>query len=235
MPAAESKANSSRQRIHLDIRNRGLLFAMAARAFDLIETMRFEALDGFVELERHLTRMMGSAEALGFAFNRHDCRNDLQAATFRLTKDARIRLMLARSGALAIEVRALPEQPAEPVDVTVLPLPVASDDQRLVHKSSDRAFLDDARRDAGTFEVIFTREDGLLTEGSFTNIFVERDGVLVTPRAGALMPGILRQRLLERGDAIEGDLRPADLAKGFFIGNALRGLIAARRAETLPN
>lgn len=201
---------------------------MAARAFDLIETMRFEALDGFVELERHLARMKASAEALGFAFNRHDCRNDLQAATFRLTEDARVRLMLSRSGALAIEVRPLPVTPADPIDVAVAPLPVAPDDPRLIHKTSDRAFLDEARRAAGTFEVVFVRPDGLLSEGSFTNIFVKRDGILVTPRQGSLMPGVLRQILIERGEAIEGDLRPADLANGFFIGNALRGLISAR-------
>lgn len=208
---------------------------MATRAFDLIETMRFEALDGFVELERHLTRMKASAEALGFAFNRHDCRNDLQAATFRLTEDARIRLMLARSGMLAIEVRAMPGRPAEPVEVALRPLPVAPDDERLRHKTSDRAFLDEARQAAGTFEVIFSAPDGLLTEGSFTNIFVPRDGGLVTPRSGSLMPGILRQRLLEEGGAIEGELRADDLAGGFFIGNSLRGLIAARLVSQAHN
>jgi len=208
---------------------------MAARTFDLIETMRFEALDGFVELERHLARMKASAEMLGFAFNRHDCRNDLQAATFRLTQDARIRLLLSRSGALAIEVRPLPARPAEPVEVAVAPLPVAPDDPRLVHKTSDRAFLDEARRAAETFEVVFVGPDGLLSEGSFTNIFVERDGTLVTPRPGSLMPGILRQILIDRGEAVEGDVRPADLANGFFIGNALRGLIAARLVAALHN
>jgi branched-subunit amino acid aminotransferase/4-amino-4-deoxychorismate lyase len=85
--------------------------AVTADGFDLIETMRFEALDGFVELERHLARMKASAQTLGFIFNRHDCRNDLQAATFRLTHDARIRLMLSKSGAVAIEVRAMPVKP----------------------------------------------------------------------------------------------------------------------------
>ncbi|MET0375242.1 MAG: aminotransferase class IV [Rhizorhabdus sp.] len=205
---------------------------MAARAFDLIETMRFEALDGFVDLERHLERMKTSAELLGFAFNRHDCRNDLQAATFRLTEDARIRLLLSRSGALAIEVRPMPVRPAQPVDVAIVPLPVAADDPRLAHKTTDRAFLDDARRAAGTFEVIFARPDGLLTEGSFTNLFVEREGILVTPRPGSLMNGILRQALIERGEAIESDVRPTDLQDGFFIGNSLRGLIAARLLPT---
>jgi len=201
-----------------------------AQGFDLIETMRFDALDGFVELERHLGRMKTSAEELGFAFNRHDCRNDLQAATFRLTSDARIRLMLSPSGAVAIEVRPLPEKPDGPVNVAIVPLPVAADDPRLRHKTSDRGFLDEARIAAGTFEVIFVREDGRVTEGSFTNIFVPRDGGLVTPRSGSLMPGILRERMLESGEAIEGDVRVEDLDGRFYIGNSLRGLLPAKRA-----
>ena len=201
---------------------------MALQAFDLVETMRYDALEGFVELERHLARMKTSAETLGFVFNRHDCRNDLQAATFRLTEDARIRLMLAPSGAVAIEVRPLPVTPAGPVDVAILPLPVAPDDPRLNHKTSDRAFFEDARRMAGTFEVLFVREDGRLTEGSFTNLFVPRGARLITPRIGSLMPGILRERLLESGEAIEGDVWAADLEGEFFIGNALRGLIPAK-------
>lgn len=202
--------------------------AGATDRFDLIETMRFEALDGFVDLERHLGRMNSSARELGFAFNRHDCRNDLQAATFRLTHDARIRLMLAKSGAVAIEVRAMPEKPVGHVEVAVVPLPISPDDPRLRHKTSDRAFLEDARRAAGTFEVLFMREDGLLTEGSFTSIFVPREGRLLTPRAGSLMPGVLRERLIETGQAYEGDVRLVDLAGEFFIGNSLRGLIPAK-------
>ena len=209
--------------------------AKAADSFDLIETMRFEALDGFVDLERHLERMKVSARELGFAFNRHDCRNDLQAATFRLTHDARIRMMLSKSGAVAIEVRPLPEKPSGPVDVAVVPLPVAPDDMRLKHKTSDRFFLDETRHAAGTFEVLFVREDGRLTEGSFTNLFVPREGKLLTPRSGSLMQGILRGRLIESGQAYEGDVRIADLADGFYIGNSLRGLIPAKHIAAVHN
>jgi para-aminobenzoate synthetase/4-amino-4-deoxychorismate lyase len=78
---------------------------------------------------------------------------------------------------------------------------------------------------------VFVRPDGLLTEGSFTNLFVRRDGKLVTPPLTlGLLPGILRATLIEAGEAIEGALTEADLTRGFFIGNALRGLIAARLA-----
>jgi len=201
---------------------------MPDRAFDLIETMRFDAIEGFIDLDRHMARMKASAIALGFPFDRHDCRNDLQAATFRLQDDARIRLLVSRTGARAIEVRPLPAPVEGPVEVRVLPMPVSRGDFRLLHKTSDRAFYDDARKAAGTFEVVFTDEFGLITEGSFTNVFAQKDGRLTTPRAGRLLPGILRQHMIEEGEAVEGDLRPADLAQGFFIGNALRGLIPAR-------
>lgn len=52
--------------------------------YDLLETMAFDPHDGIRLLDLHLARMKASADALGFAFDRHDVRNELQAATFRL-------------------------------------------------------------------------------------------------------------------------------------------------------
>ena len=204
------------------------VFVETAARFDLIETMRFDPEAGLFELERHLARMKASAEALGFAFDRHDARNELQAATFFLRRASRLRLLLSRSGAMAIETRPLPE-PAAEARVAVAPLPVDPDDFRLRHKTSDRGFYDAARAASGADEVVFADPDGFLTEGSFTNVFVEQGGVLATPPLGrGLLPGVLRAKLLEEGRAVEKDLTQADLGQGFFIGNAVRGLIAAR-------
>jgi len=108
------------------------------------------------------------------------------------------------------------------------PLPVAASDFRLRHKTSDRGFLDRARAASGADEVAFVDPNGFVTEGSFTSIFVERDGMLVTPPlARGLLPGVLRAELIDQGRACEGALTPDDLANGFFVGNALRGLIPA--------
>ena len=75
---------------------------------------------------------------------------------------------------------------------------------------------------------LFLREDGLVTEGSFTNLFVERGGVLLTPPARlGLLPGVLREHLIAEGRAREGELTLERLAGGFWIGNALRGLMRA--------
>jgi para-aminobenzoate synthetase/4-amino-4-deoxychorismate lyase len=199
------------------------------RSFDLIETMRFDPHEGIAELERHLNRMKDSAAALGFTFDRHGARNELQAATFHLREAKKVRLLLSRSGAVSIEVRPLPEEPDDVVEVAVVPLGVPPGDFRLRHKTSDRAFYDDPRREAGTFEILFQDPDGFLTEGSFTSLFVERDGLLVTPPLSrGLLPGVLRGQLIESGEAVEGDLRAADLADGFYIGNAVRGLLPGR-------
>jgi len=102
----------------------------------------------------------------------------------------------------------------------------------LRHKTSDRGFYDDAREAAalaGAGEALFLRDDGLVTEGSIGTIFVERDGMLLTPPATlGLLPGVLRQSLLEAGKAREAELTLDDLEHGFLLGNALRGLQPAR-------
>ena len=203
-------------------------FVETQRRFDLIETMRFDPREGVADLDRHLARIKASAEALDFPFDRHVARNDLQAATFR-AGPSKVRMALSRSGALAIEMRPLPPAPAGPVAVAVVPRPVPAGDFRLAHKTSDRALLDEARQAAGTFEVLFRDDEGFLTEGSFTSLFVERGGRLVTPPLGrGLLPGVLRARLIEEHRAEEGDLVEADLESGFVIGNAVRGLVRAR-------
>ena len=197
------------------------------KRFDLIEIMAFDPHQGVADLDRHLARLKRSAEALSFVCDRHMVRNELQAATFRAGPSL-VRLLLSPSGAIAIELRSLPSPPGEPAPVAVAPRPLPADDWRLAHKTSDRAFYDEARAAAGAFEVIFRDEAGFLSEGSFTHIFVERGGKLVTPPlARGALPGVLRERLLAEGEAEEGDLVEADLAGGFMIGSSARGLLPA--------
>ena len=197
--------------------------------FDLIETMRFEPAHGILRLELHLERMKASAQTFDFEFDRHAVRNQLHAATFHLHALSKIRLLLSKSGAVAIEIRSFADG-TEPWRVAVVALPVDSSDFRLRHKTSDRAFYDETRMASGADEVLFTNADGYLTEGSITAIFVEREGMLLTPTLsrGAL-PSVLRSELIGQGKAIEADLRPDDLPADFFIGNSVRGLIRAKR------
>ncbi|CAM8628552.1 aminotransferase class IV [Sphingobium sp.] len=202
--------------------------ALADGRFDLIETMAFDPLEGIRLLERHLARIKASADALGFHIDRHDVRNELQAATFRLRDRSRVRLMLSRGGAIAIEVRGHLGWPDPIMKVAAVPRHAPADDLRLLHKTSDRSLYKDALKRGGTYEVLLIDAQGYLAEGCFSSIFVERGDKLVTPPLSrGILPGILRQSLIDMGEAIEGDLRPYDLERGFFIGNAARGMAAA--------
>ena len=201
-------------------------FIPSVAAFDLIETMRIE--DGLLrDLPLHLDRLQRSASQFGFLFDRMRIVRSLEERA-AAAGSGRLRVTLAHGGELAMQFEPVNDLPVN-VRVALVPLPVDRHDVRLRHKTTDRAFYDQAREQSGCTEVIFVDPDGFLTEGSFTNIFVRRDARLVTPPLGrGLLPGILRRKLIESGDAVEGGLVPRDLANGFFIGNSLRGLIAAR-------
>ena len=126
----------------------------------------------------------------------------------------------------------MPAPLPSPAPVIALPNPLDPSDWRLAHKTSDRGFYEDALAAAKgmhAVEAVLVRADGLVTEGSYTNVFVERDGVLLTPPAAlGLLPGVLRAYLIEKGQAREAELTLDDLSDGFKLGNAVRGLFAAK-------
>ncbi len=209
---------------------------LQAAQFDFIETMRFHPETGIELLELHLERMKTSAAELGFSFDRHAARNQIHALCFDLEQPAKVRLLSARSGAISLVAMELPadltsDRPAG-LSCIALPLPVDEGDWRLRHKTTDRGFYQDAlavAEENQAQEAIFVRDDGLITEGSWTNVFVEQDGVLLTPPARlGLLPGILRHSLLGSGKAREAELTLDDLAGGFLLGNAVRGLIPGK-------
>ncbi|MGB3795987.1 MAG: aminodeoxychorismate synthase component I [Alteraurantiacibacter sp.] len=209
---------------------KGAFVRGAAGGHDLIETMRFDPRGGMPLLEMHLERMKASAAELGFAFDRHETRNRIQALCFELEEPAKLRLLLSRSGAVTLETQPLPSPLQGPAPCIALPHPTVAHDWRLQHKSTDRSFYADAldvAKSVGAVEALLVR-DSVVTEGSWTNVFVERDGILLTPPLSAgLLPGILRRSLIEDGKAREANLTLDDLEGGFFIGNALRGLMPA--------
>ena len=108
----------------------------------------------------------------------------------------------------------------------------------LAHKTTERAVFDAARAEftaAEADEVILLNERGEVCEGTITSIFARtgEGGRLSTPAARCgLLPGVLRGELLDRGRAEEAVLTVADLDRAgtVWVGNSLRGLIAARLA-----
>ncbi len=193
----------------------------------LIETLRLEA-GVLCRRERHLARMANSASALGFSFLQEKL--DAALATLPSTGKWRVRLTLDKTGAFAAAAFPLHDEPAGPRFARLADTAIDSRYPLRRHKTTDRALYDAAlaevTADASLFDVVFLNERGEVAEGARSNVFVERDGVLLTPplTSGAL-PGILREELLASGQACEAILLPADLADGFWLGNSLRGLI----------
>lgn len=73
---------------------------------DLEEVMAFDPEEGIADLENHLARLKEQAASTGFPFDKHQARNELQAATFGRKRPGTARLVLSPSGAIAIELKS---------------------------------------------------------------------------------------------------------------------------------
>lgn len=116
----------------------------------------------------------------------------------------------------------------------ISPVATQSGDELLRHKTTWRenyeAALARAVRDFKCDEVLFVNERGALTEGSRTNIFLQKNGRLLTPPLSeGVLAGCLRQEMVAEGRCQEAMIFPDDLVSAdvLFLGNSLRGLIAA--------
>lgn len=198
----------------------------------LIETFKWSPDEGFVLLDRHLDRLLESADYFALAVTRQDAADFLEGQSKGWTGPMRVRLTLSDTG---LDLTAVPLPPSPPAfRFAIAPDPLDSASLWLAHKTTNRAFYDMPRQRAhdeqGLDEVVFRNERGELTEGSFTNLFIEKDGVLLTPDlASGLLPGTLRAELIAQGRAEERVLSLADLhqADAIFLGNSVRGLIRA--------
>jgi para-aminobenzoate synthetase/4-amino-4-deoxychorismate lyase len=209
--------------------------------FELIETMLHEPGRGFVLLERHLERLATSAAYFAFTYDEAAVRSALDAAVAGKTERQRVRLLLAEDGAVTVTTTDLPAaDPDATMRYVVSDTRLDSSDIFLFHKTTRRELYDrewqQLHDSTGADEVIYLNERGELAEGSRTNIFLERDGKLVTPPlAAGLLPGTFRAELLADGRASEAVLTLADLdaAETVYLGNSVRGLVRAMPAETL--
>jgi para-aminobenzoate synthetase / 4-amino-4-deoxychorismate lyase len=200
--------------------------------FQLIETMLWDG--EFRLLNLHLDRMESSALYFGFPFDRARIASTLfdlcQSPTFDGSSRQRIRLTLAANGRAATEVSRCPHEPAT-IGIWLTDERISSSDPFRRHKTTRRDPYDrlyKKAREYGFEEVIFANENGDITEGAISNIFIERMGKMLTPPVtSGVLPGVLRRHILETGDgAQEAVLQVDDLksADGIYLCSSLRGL-----------
>ncbi|RYH01597.1 4-amino-4-deoxychorismate lyase [Salipiger sp. IMCC34102] len=201
----------------------------------LIETFGFWPQEGIRRWPLHRARLLRSAEHLGYPSDPQRLDAQVAGLSAEMMKEEaprRCRLTLDDEGSVKIETSPMAPH-AGPWTVELSPVRLRSDDLWLRIKSSNRALYDQVRQQIARpdHEVIFANERGELCEGTITNLFVEdAQGRRLTPAlACGLLPGVLRQTLLDDGFA-EAVLTLADLraARKVWVGNSLRGLIPAR-------
>lgn len=202
----------------------------------LIETMLWTRDEGFYLLDRHIERLAASAAYFSIPHDEADIRARLDDWAQAAPADRyRFRLTLDETEGFGFSATELPAAGApKPFRFAIAPERLDSQSLWLAHKTTNRAFYDEPRvravAELGVDEVVFLNERGEVSEGSITTVFVERDGVLLTPPlSSGLLPGTLRAELLANGRAQEAVLTLADFesAEAIWLGNSVRGLMVA--------
>ena len=201
---------------------------------ELIET--FHSHTNPNRLKAHKSRLKKAAQALGYPFNERAFTKSLLPLQNCKTPQ-RVRLTLNAEGTFNLAHSDYNE--IKSLKLSISKYPLTPDVQNTSHKISNRQFYDGERERlralTGADEVVFLNAKNELCEGSFTSLFIEKDGKLFTPPLNAgLLPGILRAELIETGKAQEKDISLDDLltAKTLYLGNSLRGLIPAALIDT---
>lgn len=151
----------------------------------------------------HLDRLAASAAWMGVPLPDRDAlAADLIAAAAAIPGESKLNILLTGGGHRL--VRASPLDPARvgaPLRVATRPWsPPPWLPGRVKHTS--RAAWELAARDAGVDEVLWVTPDGDWTEANRSNVFVVRDGVVLTPPDdGRILQGVTRDGLIEAGRA----------------------------------
>jgi para-aminobenzoate synthetase/4-amino-4-deoxychorismate lyase len=205
--------------------SKGAFISQERRNFQLIESFRLD--NGMYPLlDRHLVRLAASADYFAFRCDPGKIRQELAECAARTSGLNKVRLLLSPDGNIELTSEKISET-AEPLRVGISPARVNSGDRFCYHKTTRRENLDAARSSRpDCTEVLLLNEHGQFTEGSYHTLIVKLDGRLVTPPLFCgLLPGVLREELLARGEITEQVLVAADLGRAgeLWLVNSVRG------------
>lgn len=215
--------------------------------FSLFETMLWTPEEGFFLREKHIARLIDSADYFDFSIQpwrsgsaRHSSPDEsnpphsaeiiesyLNEISSRFTYPQRVRLLLDRNGSLTYEAKSFQlAQENHPLKVSLAKKPINSSNIFLFHKTTIRDVYQAARQDfPEADDVLLYNERGELTEFTIGNLVVRMDGKLYTPPvACGLLAGIFRADLLERGKVEEKIIRLEELMEctNVFLVNSVR-------------
>ena len=211
------------------------VLARAGKPLRLLETMAWTPEGGVSLRQRHINRLLAAGDHFDIHVDMDEVMDLLN--TVRSDTPLKLRLLIDAAGGPELQVGPMP---AENGDTRRLPIdtePTDPFDEFLVFKTTIRNRYDDAMaRFPDAPDVILWNRRGELTETCIANLVLELDGELVTPHhQSGLLPGTLREELLERGQLTERVLTIDDLhrASRVWTINSVRGwdLVGLEAAE----
>jgi len=174
--------------------------------FSLLETMRWTPEEGFFLREKHLARMLDSADYFDIPVTKEKLEEHLEQISSSFHIPQRVRMSLDQDGNLDFEAKPFePEADFIVLKVCLAKQPIDSNDVFLFHKTTRRAVYEAAREGCEQYDdVLLYNVSGELTEFTIGNLVAEIDGQWVTPplACGAL-PGTFRAHLMETGQVVE--------------------------------
>jgi para-aminobenzoate synthetase/4-amino-4-deoxychorismate lyase len=195
--------------------------------FSLIETMLWTPEEGFLLRDRHLARMLDSANYFDITLIKENLEEYFEQISSRLRTPQRVRVLLDQAGKLASEVFPFEsEADSRTLRACLAKQAVDSADIFLFHKTTRRAVYEAARAGCTTCDdVLLYNEAGELTEFTIGNLVVEIDGQLLTPPIlCGVLPGTFRAHLMETGQVVERTIRVEQLqdCTSLFRINSIR-------------
>ena len=210
-----------------ELRTKRRVLDVQRQEFALLETMRWQGGDGVLLLEAHLNRLRNSARYFAYPYDEKSVREALERIKPSLGDEPRrLRLLLDKTGAIAIEHHTLPAGD-QPQALMLAVLQVDSSNPMLYHKTTQRSIYDEALAPLPPgYEVLLHNERGMVTESNIANVVYRLDGALYTPPVDdGLLPGTLRGYLVGEGVIVERSLPVAEVPRveAWYLINALRG------------
>jgi branched-chain amino acid aminotransferase len=210
-------------------------------------------------LTRHLARLDAGAARLGLqppagtalreaiAAVCADCPPELHRLRITLTGQEKAGLSLAPEPGHLL-VRLLPAPPS-PGAATLLTVPWRRNEFSPLSGVKATSYAENAvalawAQDRSATEALFLNTGGDLCEGAISNLFLVRQGTLLTPSlSSGCLPGITRSLIIDLCPqlgvpCLEKALTPADLAAAseVFLTNSLQGILPVEACDdrTLP-
>lgn len=198
--------------------------------------------EGFFLLDFHINRLKNSALYFGFRFNEDEVFNKLFSIKSQIdnnenNKFYRIRVLLSKNGKISIEYSKLEKFrfcSNIPAKIVVSRKNVNSGNVFLYHKTTNRKVFNSEYNKFNKlnfFDVLFTNENGYVTECSRCNIVIKKDDRFYTPKVNnGLLPGVFRKFLLNKNDIIETNLKLEDIlcSEKIFVTNSIIGIRPAK-------